>query len=172
MSGDDVGGGEIAQWERSIESRDEVRGVIFSGIPKTTLEQSDAEGSEISLVDKHHSGLRLLPIAISVDLEGALIARMGRHCIAAHSGSGDAGDGCDLLPDLLYVRSACFARLNTAPLVPVLHVHHDPELHDICGSIAKRYLRELKKTPHRSARGSHEKKRERDLGGDENAPAD
>ena len=96
---------------------------------------------------------------------------MGRHRITAHCDREDTGDGCDLLPDLLYVRGARFARLNTAPLVSVLHVHHDPELHDICRRIAKRYLFELKKAADGSTRGSHEKKRECDLRGDENAPA-
>ena len=52
-----------------------------------------------------------------------------------------------------------------------MHVHHDPELHDICGSIAKRCSRELKKAADGGARSSQEKKRERDLRGDENAPA-
>jgi hypothetical protein len=101
-----------------------VPAVIFSRIPEATLEQRDAEGCEISLIDKHHTGLRLLPIAISVDLEGGLIASMGRHCVAAYCDRGDTGDGRDLRPDLLYVRGARLARLNTAPLVWVLHVHH------------------------------------------------
>src|ERR1700722_4710952 len=110
--------GEIARGESSIDNRHEVSAIIFIRTPEATLEQRDAEGSEISLVDKHQSGLRLHPIAISIDLEGALIASMRRHCIAAHSGRGDTGDGRDLLPDLLDVPSACFARLNTAPLLP------------------------------------------------------
>ena len=96
---------------------------------------------------------------------------MGRHCICAQCDRGDTRDGCDLLPDLLYVRGARFARLNTAPLVSVLHVHHDPELHDIRRSIAKRYLFELKKAADGRTRRGHEKKRDRDLRGDKNAPA-
>ena len=39
------------------------------------------------------------------------------------------------------------------------------------GSVAKRHLHELKKAADGSARSAHEKKRERDLRGDENAPA-
>ena len=53
----------------------------------------------------------------------------------------------------------------------IVHVQHDAELHDICGIVAKRRPHEPKKAADGGARRGHEKKRERDLRGDENAPA-
>ena len=55
-----------------IDHRDEVSAGVFIRIPEAALKQRDAERSEISLVDQHHTGLRLLAIASSVDVEGAL----------------------------------------------------------------------------------------------------
>ena len=53
----------------------------------------------------------------------------------------------------------------------VLEVQQDAKLHDICGIVAKRHLHKPKKAADGGARSGHEKKRERDLRGDENAPA-
>jgi len=50
-------------------------------------------------------------------------------------------------------------------------VQRDTELHDIGGIIAEGHLREPQKAADGSARGRHEKKGERDLRRDENAPA-
>src|SRR5271154_3652109 len=109
-----MGRGEIACRESAIDDRDEVSAGVFIRIPEAPLKQRDAERSEISLVDQHHTGLRLLPIAGSVDVEGDLNASIGRRGIGAgrvsgDSDSGDTRDGCDLLPDLLDVSGASFA---------------------------------------------------------------
>src|ERR1700677_4350740 len=116
-----MGRGEIARRERAIDDRDEVSAGVFIRIPEAALKQRDAERSEISLVDQHHTRLRLLPVASSIDVEGILNASIGRRGIGAgrvtrDSDHGDTGNGCDLLPDLLDVSGACFARLNAAPL--------------------------------------------------------
>jgi hypothetical protein len=50
-------------------------------------------------------------------------------------------------------------------------VQLDAEPHDICWIVTKRHMHELKKAADGGARSGHEKKRERDLRGDENAPA-
>src|SRR5215469_17577003 len=132
----------------------------------------DAERREISLVNQHHAGLRLLAIASSVHVEGLLSARVGRRRIGgADSDSGDPGDECDLLPDLLDVSGARFAWLNAAPLAWVMGVQRNADRHDICGIVTKRHLHKPEKAADGRAPGGHEKKCERDLRGDENAPA-
>src|SRR5271170_5375449 len=166
-----MGRGEIACRESAIDDRDEVSAGVFIRIPEAPLKERDAERSEISLVDQHHTGLRLLAIASSVDTDSTLIASIRRRGIRADSDSGDTWDGCDLLANLLDVSGAPFARLNAVPLASVLDVQHDADLHDICGIVAQRHLHEFEKAADGSARCGHEKKRERDLGGDENAPA-
>ena len=52
-----------------------------------------------------------------------------------------------------------------------MDVQHDAELHDICGIVAERQLHKFKKAADGGARSGHEKKRERDLRRDENAPS-
>lgn len=154
-----------------IDDRDEVSADVFIRIPDATLKEGDVERGKISLVDQHHTSLRLLAVASSVKVEGTLIASIGRRGIRADSDSGDAGDGCNLFSDLLDVSGAPFARLNAVPLASVLDVQHDADLHDICGIVAQRHLHEFEKAADGGARCGHEKKRERDLRGDENAPA-
>src|SRR5213082_55800 len=90
----------------------------------------------------------LLVIASSVDVEGAVSVywvTVGRRGIGAHSDSQDTWDGCDLLPDLLDVSGARFARLNPAPLGCVVEVQPHGELHDICGIVAEGHLHKLEK---------------------------
>ena len=172
MPAQGVGRGEIARRESAIDNRDEVSAGVFIRIPDTASKQRNAERSEVSLVDQHHPGLRLLTMAGSVDNEGALRVRIRRRGIGGgDSDRGDTGNGCDLLLDLLDVIGARLARLNAAPLPWVLDVEPDVELHDICRVVSKWHVHKLEKAAGGGARGGHEKQRERDLRGDENAPA-
>jgi hypothetical protein len=141
-----------------IDDRDEVSAGVFVRIPEATLQQRNAERGEIALVNQHHTSLRLLAIATPVDDERALNISIGRRGVDADSDGGDAGEGCDLLPDLLDVSGARFARLNAAPLARVMGVQLDAELHDICGIVAKRNLHEPEKAADGSTCSGHEKK--------------
>jgi len=90
--------------------------LFFIRTPKATLQQRNAERGKIPLADQHHTSLRLLAIATSVDDERGLNISTGRRGIGADSDCGNTGDGCDLLPDLLDIQGARFPRLKAAPL--------------------------------------------------------
>ena len=87
-----IGRGEIARRESMIDDRNEVSAGVFIRIPHAALKQRDSEGSEILLADQHHTGLWLLVIAISVDVEGVISARIGWRGIGTNSNSGDSRD--------------------------------------------------------------------------------
>src|SRR5215471_3567826 len=171
MSAQGIGRGEIARRESPIDDGDEVSPGVFIRTPNAPLQQRNSERSEIPLADQHHTSLRLLAIATSVDDERALNISTGRRGVDADSDRGDSGNGCDLLPDLLDIRGASFARLKAAPLGRVVDVQRDAELHDVGGIVAEGHLREPEKAADGGARRGHKKKRERDLRRDENAPA-
>jgi hypothetical protein len=165
--------GEIARCESVIDDGYEVSAGVFIRIPHATLQQRDAECGDILLTDEYDTGLLLLALIGSVDVERMVIIgiNIGRCGIGAGSDSGNTGDGCDLLPELLDVSGAPFAGLNAAPLVRIVSVQLNADLHDIGGIVAKGHLREPQKAADGSAGSGHQKKRERDLRGDENAPA-
>src|ERR1700722_13862873 len=137
-----IGRGEIACRESPIDDGDEVSAAVFVRTPDAALQQWNAERSEIPLADQHHTSLRLLAIATSVDDERALNISTGRRGVDADSDRGDTGDGCDLLPDLLDIRGARFPRLKAAPLGRVIEMQRDAELHDVGGIVAEGHLRE------------------------------
>src|ERR1700691_3262589 len=166
-----MGRGEIARRESAIDDRDEVSTGVFIRNPNAALQQRNAERSEIPLADQHHTSLRLFAIATSVDDERGLNISTGRRGVNADSDRGDSGNGSDLLPDLLDICGARFTRLKAAPLGRVVDVQRDAELHDVGGIVAEGHLREPQKAADGGARSGYKKKRERDLRGDENAPA-
>src|ERR1700679_2291633 len=166
-----MGREEIVFRKNAIDDGDEVSAAVFIRSPNAALQQRNAERSEIPLVDQHHTSLRLLAIATSVDDERGLNISTGRRGVNADGDRGDSGNGCDLLPDLLDIRGARFTRLKAAPLGRVVDVQRDAELHDVGRIVAEGHLRKPQKAADGSARGGHKKKRERDLRGDENAPA-
>src|SRR3984957_7734679 len=100
-----MGRGEIAFRKSAIDDRDEVSAGVLFRVPDAPLKERDAKRSEIAIVDHHYTGLRLLPRARSVDVEGTLTASIGRCGIGAgrvtgHCDGGHTGNRCDLLPDL------------------------------------------------------------------------
>ncbi len=96
---------------------------------------------------------------------------VGRRDIGANGSHGDTGDRSDFLTKLLDKCSPHLTRLDGVRLPRLALMQHQTDMHDVMGIVAKRKLREIKKTADGGAGCGHEQQGKRDLSGDERTPA-
>jgi hypothetical protein len=113
--------------------------------------------------------LLVLSIFAAGDIDRHLLTAVGRGRSDGYAAN--AGDGGDLLLDLIDECGAGLTRLDALPLPWIPEVHHDAGLHDVIGFVAEGLLGEMEKTADGGAGGGHEQESECDLGSDKHVPA-